>query len=147
MKAKSGRVLLAAALLTAVLIIAFRSRSITNNTLSKAQTYITVDEAKAQAFQSSDPLLINNLKGIYMLKNTSLAKNVVLLEDEEPGFMEDVPLYCVFNDESITYLKDIEPGSELMISGMLLRKGNSVELYDCKLNCINKGTILKEDFY
>ena len=147
MKAKSGRVLLAAALLTAVLFMAFRSRSSTYSTLSKAQTYITVDEAKAQAFQSSGPLLINNLKGIYMLKNTSLAKNVVLLEGEEPGFMEDVPLYCVFNDEAITYLKDVEPGSELMISGMLLRRGNSVELYDCKLNCINKGTILKEDFY
>lgn len=141
MKTNLARVLIAAAFLTAVFFSAKQSHYVIDKQYQNSKPFLTVSDAKAQAFKSSSPQFINNLKGIYTVIGSSSSKNVLLLEDEEAGLMEDVPLYCIFNDESMFYLNDLQPGSELIISGTLSRKGNAVELTDCKLNCINKGTI------
>jgi hypothetical protein len=146
MKTSLKKILGAAVLVTAVFFAILNFRATSGKPEVKAKSFLTVVDAKAKAFQSSEPQYVNNLKGIYSVKHTSGANNLFLLVDAEAGLMEDVPLYCSFSSDAMPYLKDIEPGAELVISGVLARKENTVAVTDCKLTCINKGTISKDEY-
>jgi hypothetical protein len=144
MKTKLAKPVMAAVIvLCALLAFKLKSKS-EHNIKKKSKTFITVSDAKAKAFQQQQAEEIVNLKGIYTVQQKTETGNSLLLEDEEPTGMEDIPLYCFFSAESNSYLKDLEPGTELMLSGMLNRRGNSVEVTDCKILCINKGTLIND---
>jgi hypothetical protein len=140
MKTKLTKPLLAAALVLSA-FFAFTSKSVVKPTEKKSKTFLTVSDAKAKAFELQQPETIVNIKGIYTVQSKSGITNTLQLEDAEPNGMEDIPLYCIFSTESITYLNELEPGTELIVAGKLYWKNNRVEVADCRLICINKGTI------
>jgi hypothetical protein len=146
MKANFKKLLGVAVLLIIGFLAITNSRATSVKPKEKAKRFLTVADAKAKAFESPSPQYINNLKGIYSVKDTSAANNLFLLVDKEAGLMEDIPLYCTFSSDAIPYLNEIEPGAELVISGKLARKENTVTVTDCKLTSINKGTISKEEY-
>jgi hypothetical protein len=141
MKTKLTKPIMAAALLLCALLV-FKFKSKSEQSVEKnSKTFLTVSDAKEKAYQQQEPEQIINLKGIYTVQQKSGAGNLLLLEDAEPTGMEDIPLYCIFSPESTSYLSELEAGTELVVSGKLYRKNNSVEVADCKIICINKGTI------
>jgi hypothetical protein len=146
MKTKLVRPLMAAIIvLSALLVIKFKSTSVKSGE-KNSKPFLTVSDAKAKAFKLEQPEMIVNLKGIYTVQQKTETSNLLLLEDEEPTGMEDIPLYCIFSAESTAYLSELEPGTELIVSGKLYRKNNTVEVADCKVICINKGTIEQAGF-
>jgi hypothetical protein len=141
MKTKFAKPFMVAVLLLFALF-AFKFKSTSKKSNEKnLKPFLTVSDAKAMAFKLEQPELIVNLKGIYTVQQKTGTNNLLLLEDEEPTGMEDIPLYCIFSSESTAYLNELKPGTELIVSGKLYRKNNTVEVAECKVICINKGTI------
>lgn len=141
MKTKLAKPLTAALLVLSVILI-FKIKPTSRQTSEKnSKTFLTVSDAKAKAFKQEQPEMIVTLKGIYIVQQKTGTNDVLQLEDEEPTGMEDIPLYCSFSKDVAVYLGKLEPGTELIVSGKLYWKNNSVEVADCRLICINKGTI------
>lgn len=130
---------MAAAFLLAAFFTVKNYASSVKQVTDNIKPFLTVNDAKIRAFQSNSPQTILNLKGIYTIQQQSVNKSVLLLEDEDPSAMEDVPFYCILSKNEMIY--ELEPGTELTLSGTLARNGNSVELTNCRIICINKGTI------
>lgn len=141
MKTKLAKPLMAAVMLLCTFFF-FKFKSTSKQIGEKnSKTFLTVSDAKAKAFNQEQPQMIVNLKGIYTVLQKTGTNNLLQLEDKEPTGMEDIPLYCIFSPDSKVYLGELEPGTELTVSGKLYRKNNSVEVADCKLICINTGTV------
>jgi hypothetical protein len=141
MKTNRTFIFIAAIFLLAVFFILGKHGSSTGRIMEVKKTFLTVSDAKAKAFTSETPQRVINLKGIYTVGEQSPFNNYLLLEDEEPTGMEDVPLYCLFNTGSREWLQQLEPGTELTVTGILSWNGSKVEVTDCNILCINKGTI------
>jgi hypothetical protein len=116
------------------------------NDRQSSKPFLTVNEAKVKAFQNTESFPVNNLKGILVARQKDGSKSFYYLEDAEPAGMDDVPLYCSFSQASESYLQSVEPGTELILSGVLTRKGNAAEVSDCSIICINKGTLEQAQF-
>jgi hypothetical protein len=127
-------------LLSSFLFYKFRPKTDADTT-ANSKKYLTVSDAKVKAWQLQAPEAVVNLKGIYTVQQNTSKGILLQLEDAEPTGMEEVPLYCRFTSDNQFWLKEIVPGTELVISGMISRNNNSVQVTDCKIICINKGTV------
>jgi hypothetical protein len=127
---------------TLLFVIVYRYTTSANTKANTRQkSFLKISEAKEFAYSSPNSEQNVTVKGIYTAMENWQGGHILFLEDKEPKAMEDIPFFCIYNQSDSAVIKDLEIETELVISGIISKTETGVQLTNCNIVSINKGTM------